>query len=242
MKKIFKYIKNIIEEHSTIINLIIAIIIIIGPILAIYLQDTVLCIFKKKDNAVVYLQYLGSLIGGFATLRALYVTVRETRKIQQENYDLNINQIYVNNINEEIKDYSNILELVTVEKNSFGRVINRYERKSEWKITDAEDFLYEINEIKDKIANMDKNPLLISIGCSFNEFFEQYRKIVEAVHGLDLYRSANNYNIKIIMKDCKNISVCVEQFIVEKIKIHLNNLYNDKYKILKKKSERNLKQ
>lgn len=61
--------------------------IFLGPILATqgYFKLLIKLLLSSNSNAIAYLQYIGSLLGGSATLIALYITVKQTRNIQKDN-------------------------------------------------------------------------------------------------------------------------------------------------------------
>lgn len=96
--------------------IVILIVILLLPILAIdssIANLMIKAIFHTKDNAIVYLQYCGALAGGFATLIAVYFTIKQTQKIQKDNQI----QIIIQNLNEQIKDYDNLYNGIEKLKN-----------------------------------------------------------------------------------------------------------------------------
>ncbi|GAA0115716.1 hypothetical protein [Clostridium senegalense] len=75
------------KRLTIVIAILLVIIILVAPLISInisFIKINILKIFKNQENAINYLQYFGTLVGGFSTLIALYITVKQTRLIQEE--------------------------------------------------------------------------------------------------------------------------------------------------------------
>ncbi|MBY6916035.1 hypothetical protein [Clostridium botulinum] len=85
-KSITKKTYSLLQINKTII-IILIFIILFGPILATREPISLLIklIFNGSESSITYMQYIGSITGGLATLIALYITVKQTREIQEDN-------------------------------------------------------------------------------------------------------------------------------------------------------------
>ncbi len=90
-KSISEKIYSLLQKYKNIIILVLIFIFLFGPIIATRgpIRWLVELIFNGSESSISYMQYLGSVIGGLATLIALYITVKQTIKIQEENKEEN---------------------------------------------------------------------------------------------------------------------------------------------------------
>ena len=180
--------------------------------------------FDYAKKAEIAFSYVGAIFGGVATLIALYITVHQTREIEKENQ----RQIRISNINEKIKDCTDLSELFN-KGNSLIRSASFYcNCKEKWMLED----LQKVSNIVDGVGNIiqtaTRSPLISEINIDVEFIRSQYQEINEMLEKrfLDKNVDLNGEFQELIIPLFEAIN---------KINAYIYKLYKNKYTLLDKK-------
>ncbi|MDG5852476.1 hypothetical protein [Clostridium beijerinckii] len=86
LRSSFSKVSLVIKRYQSIFIVLVIVILFIGPIMAAQgsFKLVVKWLFNSTGNAIAFLQYIGALVGGLATLAAVKFTIRQTKEIQNK--------------------------------------------------------------------------------------------------------------------------------------------------------------
>ena len=212
------------KKYKVIISFVISIsIILILPITMVhpFMEPLVYKLFRSSESASEYIQYFGAVVGGLATLIAVYITVIQTRKIQDEN----MKQVKIANINEKIRDLKDISDSLNAAKNNLNVIYLNYSKKETLKLEDIISIFCNLQKIEDILCKYKKNILLIQNHISLYDIEEKYYEL--------MYKNPSE-----TLKDTEKLFVVIKElihdFYKKEIKILecIYNSYEEKYKLL----------
>lgn len=219
-----KYFEEYKKQIIIVASMLALVIILILPISAAhpFMNPLIHKVFKGSESAIEYMQYFGTVVGGLATLIAVYITVLQTRKIQDEN---NV-QIKIANINEKIKDYKDIRSSINVAKNIFNSIYFKYSKEKSIAKDQLINIFNELQKIDDIISEYKNNIILQENNIEFDNIIDKYIKLVY------------DQNPPILLEN-KETFVAINELIHEFDKKEnqiiecINKLYKEKYDKLK---------
>lgn len=216
-----------VKTHKKVFIIGILVLVLIIPCLIYLLLWMPIPTNNSDDNGWLSFwgSFLGGMFGGVGTLIAVYITVQQTRKIESENR----NQIYISNINEEIKDYSTML--AAIKKNSTELQKYALERED---IVIVISKLMEFLELRDKFLLIAPMYLSKEIEIKAREIDTLY---VDAVmRGYEVLNCAKNGkdHKKEMLVFYQKINDIITKFVELSLKLdeYIKVLYAKKYKKL----------
>jgi hypothetical protein len=175
--------------------------------------------FDYGKKIEITFSYLGAVFGGTATLIALYITVNQTREIQKENQ----RQIRINNINEKIKDCTNLGEIFDKGNSLIRNASFYYNCKEKWMLED----LQKVSNIVDGLGNIiqtaTRSPLISEMNIDIQLIGIQYDKITDLLEKRFLDENVD------LDKEFKKLMIPLLEAI-NKINMYIYELYENKRK------------
>lgn len=159
--------------------------------------------------------FVGAIIGGMATLIALYITVNQTREIQKENQK----QIKIKNINEKIKNYDELYEKTNYASDKAYLLKLYLSKMDDVSILDINEVIERTLEINNQLLRFKGNPLIKQLNYKCDLIEEKMEMMCSSKDMQDLLE-----NIEILGDEIEN----VESIILE----YINKLYKCKYEII----------
>ena len=162
--------------------------------------------------------YIGGIVGGAGTLIAMYVTTKETRKVQEEN----LNQLREDRSLEDKKERKQFADGIAKDVASYITDISQYYYANRWSWDlerKKEDAIHELKQIRSKIIQEYANQENVDI----ENYIKKYNRIEITINKLKVRESEAELKLRQVLdeieKNRADRTIAIERYFVLKIKL-----------------------
>lgn len=203
-------VENFVKRHYIIISFFILLFVILVPTAVVFLilNNDVSSKATNDGWASYFGSFFGGVIGGTGTLIAVALTLWQTEKNSDYTKKLEeekLHQMKINNIKEQINDYSNIYKNINICHKNNDEMLMKCISKSQWNFDDNKQIYNYLNQSVNIIDYLEDDILIerLSLLVDIKEIYQIYKDNIPKVSNRSLVEKKE---VKIITDEFQKVN------------------------------------